>query len=275
MKITFCAGAAVVAAVLVPTAYAAGDGGRDAGGRGGGARGGGGGVSVSPALPSPGSEVTVKATGCGGRTATAVSAAFVADARLVVADGPDGALVGDTRVRSSLPAGGYDVRITCAGGRVKGRIDVRRPASAPPDAPPDEPSALSPAAAPIAPSPSAAPADSSPATPALPPASGASVPPLVPPAAPVPPASAVPPVGSSAVPSAGSSVSSGPPVVSVSPVAPVRAGGGDAAPVASAEEVRADGHGPGRVQAVVGLVLAGVTAAVVVCRGLRRSPGTR
>ncbi|WP_069769632.1 hypothetical protein [Streptomyces sp. LUP30] len=258
LKITVCAGVAVVAAVLIPTAYASGDGGRDDGGRGGS---GGAGVSVTPSRPSPGSEVTLKATGCDARTATAASPAFVADAQLVVAEGAAGGLVGDTRVRSSLAAGGYDVRITCAGVQVKGRIEVLEPASATsgdPSATSDDPSA--PAPAPDAPTP---PADlNAPAPPAKPVAPA-------PPATPVPTSPATPLAAAS--PAAPGAVS---PAASASPVAPVRAGGGGAAPLASVEDVRVDAHGPGTVQAVVGLVLAGVAAAVVVYRGLRRRRGT-
>ncbi|MGQ4333324.1 hypothetical protein [Streptomyces hayashii] len=271
-KITLCAGVAVVAAVLIPTAYASGNGGRDGGGRGEGAR-----VSVTPSRPSPGSEVTLRASGCDGRTATAASAAFVADARLVVADGADGGLVGDTRIRSSLAAGGYDVRITCANVQVKGRIEVRKPAPAAlddPSAPSDDPAASATSG-----DPSAASGDASAPAPAAltglvdltaptPPAEAAASPvaptPLAMPAAPTHPAPSG--AASPAIPAA--------PTIPASPVAPVRAGGGGAAPPASADEVRVDARGPGTVQAVVGLVLAGVAAAVVVCRGLRRRRGT-
>ncbi|WP_329410301.1 hypothetical protein OG802_13210 [Streptomyces sp. NBC_00704] len=257
LKITVCAGAAVVAAVLVPAGHASGDGGRDTAGRGGG-----GGVSVTPARPSPGSEVTLKATGCRGRTATAASAAFVADARLVVADDAGGALVGDTRVRSSLAAGGYDVRITCEGGPAKGgktrsRIEVQKPvagaragAGAAADA--GAGAGAGTGAARDSDAPSARPVPPASPFPAGPPA------PLAASVIPAPPAPTAPPSS---------------PVVSASPVAPVRAGGGGAAPPASVEEVRVDGRGPGTVQAVVGLVLAGVAAAVVAFRGLRRRPG--
>lgn len=216
LKVTFCAGAAVVAAVLVPTAYASGEDGR---GRGGS-------VSVTPSTPSPGAEVTLKVSGCGGRTATAVSAAFVADARLVVADGAGGALVGDTRVRSSIAAGLYDVQITCVDFTVKGRLKVVQPPSA---------------------APSRRPSEVEPATPDRPSAAVPAVP-------------AVPDVPDA--PDA--------PDVPASPVAPVRAGGGGTAPLASVEDVRVDGRGPGTVQAVVGLVLAGAAAAAVVFRGARR-----
>ncbi|MEU5630092.1 hypothetical protein ACH47C_00755 [Streptomyces rishiriensis] len=244
-KITVCAGVAVVAAVLTPTAYAAsGDVGRDEGGRGAGA-----GVSVTPSRPSPGSEVTLRATGCDGRTATAASVAFVADAQLVVADGAGGALTGDTRVRSSLAAGGYDVRITCAGVQVKSRIEVLDPASAPPDAPSPPATATATATAPSA---LTASGDrTAPASPASPYA-----------ASPVTPATPATPATSAT------------PVAPASPVAPMRAGGGGAAPLASVEEARVDADGPGTVQAVVGLVLVGVAAAVFVWRGRRRRRGT-
>ncbi|MER5583635.1 hypothetical protein ABT090_18635 [Streptomyces asoensis] len=122
LKITLCAAAAVAAAVLVPTAYASGEGSGDKAGS----------VSVTPSAPGPGDEVTLKVGGCAGRTATAVSDAFVADARLVGGGGPDGTLVGDTRVRSSIGAGTYDVRISCVDFTVKGRIRIVASKSAEP-----------------------------------------------------------------------------------------------------------------------------------------------
>ncbi|MFL5992959.1 MAG: hypothetical protein ACJ736_01310 [Streptomyces sp.] len=81
----------------------------------------GGSVSVTPSSPAAGADLTLRVTGCAGRTATAASAAFVADARLT---GADGSLAGETRVRSSTAPGSYDVEITCADLQVKGRITV-------------------------------------------------------------------------------------------------------------------------------------------------------
>ncbi|MFC4500485.1 MULTISPECIES: hypothetical protein [Streptomyces] len=117
LKVTLCVGAAAAAAVLVPTAYASDEGGGNrANGRGS--------VTVAPSTPVPGADIALKVGGCGGKTATAVSAAFVADARLVATDGRGGTLVGETKVRSSITAGGYDVRITCVDYEVKGRIEI-------------------------------------------------------------------------------------------------------------------------------------------------------
>lgn len=79
------------------------------------------GVSVTPSTPAAGTDLTLGVTGCAGRTATAASAAFVADARLT---GTGGTLSGETRVRSSAEPGPYDVRITCADMEVEGRITV-------------------------------------------------------------------------------------------------------------------------------------------------------
>ena len=186
LKVTVCAGIAAAAAVFIPTAYASGEG----SGHGGGS------VSVTPSTPAPGAEVTLKVSGCGGRTATAASPAFVADARLV---GTGGTLVGETRVRTSIEPGTYDVKIACVDFTVKGRITVVAAHAQP----------LSPSRAPFIPT---APA---------------------------------------------------------SPVAPVHAGGGGTARLASADEARVEG--PGTAQAVTGLVLAGVAAAVVAYRGTRRS----
>jgi hypothetical protein len=109
LKTTLCAGVAVVAAALVPTAYAA-DGGSGAGK-----------VSMTPSAPTPGAEVSLSVRGCAGKTATAASVAFVSDARLAVSNGT---LVGETRVRSSLTAGSYGVTVTCAEFRTSSTIKV-------------------------------------------------------------------------------------------------------------------------------------------------------
>jgi len=126
LKVTLCAGVAVVLATLTPTAYAA-DGGD---------------VSVTPASPAPGADVALKISGCAGTTGSAASAAFVADAKLV---GTAGTLAGETRVRSSLEPGSYDVKITCGSVTVKGAITVVADASQSPSAPPSTP------ASPVAP----------------------------------------------------------------------------------------------------------------------------
>ncbi|MET7735181.1 hypothetical protein ABZT02_28000 [Streptomyces sp. NPDC005402] len=79
------------------------------------------GVSVTPSTTAAGADLTLRVTGCTGQTATAASAAFVADARLT---GAGGSLAGETRVRSSIEPGPYDVKITCADIEVQGRITV-------------------------------------------------------------------------------------------------------------------------------------------------------
>ncbi|MEV7733520.1 hypothetical protein AB0O75_15790 [Streptomyces sp. NPDC088921] len=104
VRLTLCTAVLTVAA-LAPAAQAAG----------------GGSVSVTPSSPAAGADLTLRVTGCAGKTATAASAAFVADARLT---GADGSLAGETRVRSSIEPGPYDVEITCADLQVKGRITV-------------------------------------------------------------------------------------------------------------------------------------------------------
>ncbi|MET8135792.1 hypothetical protein [Streptomyces sp. NPDC005251] len=174
MRLTLCAGA-VVAAAFTPAAYAA-----DAAPAG---------VSVTPASPAPGSDIQLRAMGCAGRTGTAASDAFVSDARLT--GGGGGGLVGETRVRTSLRPGSYDIRVDCDGhrDRVSGTVTVPAPDSSP--------SASAPA----------------------------------------------------------------------SPIAPVHAGGGGTARLAS---VDAHAAGPGTRQAVVGLVLASVAAVVVAIRSARR-----
>jgi len=105
LRLTLCTGLLVTAA-LTPAAYAA-DAGRD--------------VSVTPASPAPGADVTLQVRGCSGRQGTAASAVFVSDARLT---GTQGTLAGDTRVRSTARPGAYDVQITCADYVIKGKITV-------------------------------------------------------------------------------------------------------------------------------------------------------
>ncbi|MGC0403082.1 hypothetical protein RKD27_005726 [Streptomyces sp. SAI-126] len=103
-RVTLCTAVLAVAA-FAPAAQAA-DGGS---------------VSVTPSTPAAGADLALRVTGCAGKTATAASAAFVADARLT---GSGGSLAGETRVRSSIEPGSYDVKITCADFQVKGRITV-------------------------------------------------------------------------------------------------------------------------------------------------------
>jgi hypothetical protein len=96
LRITFCTAVLALTALtaLTPAAHAAD----------------GAGFSVTPSSPAPGTDVALRVGGCPGRTGTAVSAAFVADVRLTAADG---SLVGESRVRSTLTPGSYDVRVTC------------------------------------------------------------------------------------------------------------------------------------------------------------------
>ncbi|MEG8277674.1 hypothetical protein [Streptomyces sp. AHA2] len=117
LKVTVCTG--VLAAVLLSPAAHAADGG---------------GVTVTPAAPAPGSDVTLRVTDCARRTAVAVSAAFVGPARLAVAG--DRTLTGDSRVRSTLEPGAYPVRIGCGRTTRTGTLTVRdgdgpRPLSGP------------------------------------------------------------------------------------------------------------------------------------------------
>ncbi|MFS8201791.1 hypothetical protein ACLVWQ_24235 [Streptomyces sp. CWNU-52B] len=104
LRLTLCSGV-VAAAVLTPAAYAAD-----------------GGIRVTPA-PVPGSDVQLRVRGCSGMSGTAASEAFVADAQLT---GKPGTLTGETRVRSTLDPGTYDVKVTCDGfeDKVKGTVTV-------------------------------------------------------------------------------------------------------------------------------------------------------
>ncbi|MCX3286068.1 hypothetical protein OR263_04930 [Streptomyces sp. NEAU-H22] len=239
LRVTVCTSVLAVVA-LAPAAYAS-----DAGH-----------VSVTPAAPAPGSDITLRVTGCAQRTAVAASAAFVADARLTVTGVRE--LTGESRVRSTAEAGSYAVRVTCGATRQTGTLTVRddearRSGSAPLPVP-------GPAGRPPAPDtgvrlpapdggggkPSAPGIDTGPSAPGIdtgPSARGVDEEPSL----------------------------SHRPGAWASPVAPVRAGGGGAAELVAAED---RGAGPGTAQGVTGLVLAGVAAVVVALRGLRRGRGT-
>ncbi|MBL3666507.1 hypothetical protein JL475_10995 [Streptomyces sp. M2CJ-2] len=117
----------LAATALTPAAYAAD---------------GAGGVSVAPAAPAPGTDVTLEVAECAERTAVAVSSAFVSEVRLTLADG---VLAGESRVRSTLTAGTYPVRVDCGESARTGTITVA-PARKQPGG-----TAESPAASPVAP----------------------------------------------------------------------------------------------------------------------------
>ena len=110
LRVTLSAVAVLGAVSAVPAAHAAD-----------------GGVSVGPSTAAPGDDVALRVSGCPGRTATAVSKAFVADARLTV--GEDGALRGESRVRSTLKDGNYDVRVGCGDTTRTGSVTVERRAA--------------------------------------------------------------------------------------------------------------------------------------------------
>ncbi|MFC5217393.1 hypothetical protein [Streptomyces coerulescens] len=105
LRVTLCTIAALGAVAVTPAAHATD-----------------GGVSLSPSSPHPGGDVALRVSGCPQRTATAVSGAFVADARLTVAG--DGTLVGESRVRSTARSGRYDVRIACGDVSRTGAVTV-------------------------------------------------------------------------------------------------------------------------------------------------------
>lgn len=114
VRVTLCAGAVVAAALAAsaPSVHAADSG--DVSGNASGVASGG--VSTMPVSPVPGADIQVRASECGGRTGTAASVAFVADAQLTQLTGRNpGTLAGETRVRSSLDPGTYPVRVTCDG----------------------------------------------------------------------------------------------------------------------------------------------------------------
>ncbi|EGX54630.1 hypothetical protein SZN_36974, partial [Streptomyces zinciresistens K42] len=111
LRVTLCALAALGAAAVGPAAHATD-----------------GGVSVSPSSPRPGSDVALRVSGCPGRSGTAASTAFVSDAALTV--GRDDTLGGDSRVRSTLRSGTYDVKVTCGDTSRTVALTVRRPDAA-------------------------------------------------------------------------------------------------------------------------------------------------
>ncbi|MCW5252669.1 MULTISPECIES: hypothetical protein [unclassified Streptomyces] len=106
-KVTLCA-AAALAALLTTPAHAAD------------------GVSVTPSSPAPGGDVTLRVPDCTERTAVAVSAAFESDVRLTLT-ARDGVLTGSSRVRTSVSAGVYAVRVTCGDRARQGTLTVTEP----------------------------------------------------------------------------------------------------------------------------------------------------
>ncbi|WP_326582520.1 hypothetical protein OG889_28105 [Streptomyces sp. NBC_00481] len=222
LRVTLCAGAVAAAALTVPAppAHTADSGD----------------VTVVPASPAPGSDIQVRAKGCGGKTGTAASAAFVADAQLTQLTGKSlGTLAGETRVRSSLDPGTYGVRITCDGreDKVTGTIKVGdgKPTGTTPPAT-ERPATEPPAAKSPAAKPPASRQPSSPASPVAPVRAG------------------------------GGGAAAG---LAAADPADAR---DSADPANSMDDARHTG--PGARHAVVGLVLAGVAAAAVVVRGARR-----
>ncbi|MFD5714304.1 hypothetical protein ACFWHW_28700 [Streptomyces pharetrae] len=107
LRLTLSTGVLAIAAALTPVAAHAADGG---------------GVQVRPSSPAPGGDITLRVTGCTGRTGTAASDAFVSDARLTATGG--GILGGETRVRSTARPGPYDVRISCGDTSLKAVLTV-------------------------------------------------------------------------------------------------------------------------------------------------------
>lgn len=266
LRVTVCAGV-LAAAALTPTTYAAyaayaadtGDAGeKGATGRAGKTAS----VAVTPATAAPGTDITLRVTGCAQRTAVAASPAFVADARLTVADAVR-ELAGESRVRSTLTPGTYPVRVVCGDTERTGTLTVRTN---------DRPSAPGTGGAPPASGTGEVPPASG--TGEVPPASGTGgIPPTPGTGGPLPVPGGD---GRSAAPDPGhegeeQGAFGHRPGAPASPVAPVRAGGGGAADLVAAEE---RGTGPGTAQGVTGLVLAGVAAVVVALGGARRSRGT-
>ncbi len=113
LRVTLCAIAALGAVAVSPAAHATD-----------------GGVSVSPSSPHAGSDIALLVSDCPRKTATAASPAFVADARLTA--GAHGtALVGESRIRSTLSQGTYDVRVACGDASRTATLTVTRPGAEP------------------------------------------------------------------------------------------------------------------------------------------------
>ncbi|MFE7269862.1 hypothetical protein [Streptomyces sp. NPDC057623] len=112
LRVTLCAIAALGTVAVTPAAYAAD-----------------GGVSVSPSAPHPGGDIALLVSGCREKTALAVSTAFVADVRLTV--GADGTLVGQSRIRSTVTAGVYNVKVACGDASRAGAVHVVRKGARP------------------------------------------------------------------------------------------------------------------------------------------------
>ncbi|MFC9132989.1 hypothetical protein ACFT4A_39970 [Streptomyces sp. NPDC057099] len=242
LRVTLCT-SVLVAAALTPAAFAA-----DAGG-----------FSVTPATPAPGSDVVLRVTGCAARTAVAASGAFVADVPLTVTDGE---LIGESRVPSTLKAGTYPVRITCGGAERTRTFTVRERESVGPPASRGETGGATGAAG-------QPPAPGTGGRQPLPEGGGPS--PQTEPQT-QPETEPESESGSKLVPAdEGQSSASLRPGAHASPIAPVEAGGGGAAHLVAAED---RGAGPGTVQTVTGLVLAGVAAVAVALGSVRRKRGT-
>ncbi|CAL9584102.1 hypothetical protein SUDANB1_05081 [Streptomyces sp. enrichment culture] len=258
LRVTVCTSVLAVVA-LAPSAYAADEVG----------------VSVTPAVPAPGSDVTLRVTGCAQRTAVAASAAFVADARLTVTGARE--LAGESRVRSTVEPGPYAVRITCGATKQTGTLTVRDGVARRPDAAPlpmpgaggQQPANGEAGQPPVHGEPANGEAGQPPAH-GEPANSEAGQRP-----APGQGGQQPAPEGGGQPSAPGSDREAFPshrPGAPASPVAPVRAGGGGAAEIVAAEE---RGAGPGAAQGVTGLVLAGAAAAIALLRrGVRRGRGT-
>lgn len=271
--------AAGAAAALAPAAYA----------------GSAGSVSVFPAAPAPGSDVTLRVTGCAERTAVAASTAFVARTRLTVTDA---GLAGESRVRSTLEPGTYTVTVTCGTAERTGTFTVRAG-----DGQPPAPGSVSGAAGQPA-SPMTAGRSPAPGTAGQPPAPGTGGRPPVPEGggrSPLPQDDdqrSAPDDGQPS--STGDDHSSAPgdgqpsarqehgrppspgedeqssatrwPSAHASPVAPVEAGGGGAADLVTAAD---RGTGPAGSQGPTGLLLAAVGAVAIALGRFRRNRGAR
>ncbi|MFE4664096.1 hypothetical protein ACFRI7_08675 [Streptomyces sp. NPDC056716] len=231
LHLTLCTGLLTAVTALTPlTAHAA----EDTGGT----------VSVSPESPAPGGDIALRLTGCDGGTATAVSAAFVSEARLT---GSGGTVTGETRIRTSLKVGAYAVRITCGDRTARGNIRVaEHRADTGTDTDTDTDTGTGTGTGTGGRTDTDSGTDTRTDT-------------------------------GTRTDTAPDSATAPHPSTPPSPTAPVRAGGGGTSAHAHLTTTAADAdrEGPGTAHAITGLLLAGAAAVAVILRGARKSRRTR
>ncbi|QFR93788.1 hypothetical protein [Streptomyces tsukubensis] len=128
MRITLCAGAALVAALTPATVAYAGDHHHGSGE---------GTVRVTPSTVAPGGRVELRVDGCEGTTGEARSRVFDSDVPLSGKDGEGNPLYGEATVERSARPGRHTVTVTCDGydDAARGRLWVEHGRGPTPTAP--------------------------------------------------------------------------------------------------------------------------------------------